>query len=202
MLNQKHSIMRRNGAPVIITSLDGGITETIAIIGRASKQFNSTLALEHYRRAHFLPNIDIKSGYLCYSIPANETYILVATYPDLIAGKICTNVSHMMICNSEISTKGDEMVADGRGNLKKVPIDKVSNLSVHAQLITQDLRMYDPGLHPDSKYLIYAPGVSISVLDKLKLRVLEWEESFKVVAVDYISFPGCALIQVTSETRV
>jgi hypothetical protein len=202
VVREKQAIVRREGVPVDIVDTDGVVASTRALIGRASKQFNSTLSLEHFRRGYFLPEVPVDNGYVCHNIPANEDYILVAVYPEMIRGKVATNASHMMVCNSTLDIMGDDIeTADDRGNITKEPQVKYSQLKCHTQVNSPDLKLYDTGLHPDTEYVIFAPGVQIAELDRIILTNGIQTLPLKVIQPDYISYPGVVVLQVKSETR-
>lgn len=202
MIREKHRIINRQGVSVDVISPANFITPTKALVGRATKQFNSTLALEHFRRGYFLPDVVIDGGYLVYNSVANEYYLTVAMYPEIIDGKLCTNVSHMMVCNSTLNIMGDDIeTADDRGNITKVPQVKASDLRVYTQVASGDLRLYDTGLHPDTEYVIYAPGISIALLDRVTMKDTVQSTPLKVLRTDYTSYPGVVVLEAKAETR-
>ena len=203
MIREKHRIINRQGVSVEVISPSNVITPTKALVGRATKQFNSTLALEHFRRGYFLPSITVDGGYLVHNLIANEYYLTVAMYPEIINGQLASNVSHMVVCNSTLDIMGDDIeTADDRGNITKTPQVKVTDLRVYTQAASGDLKLYETGLHPETEYVIFAPGMVIAPLDRVTLKDTVQTIPLKVIHTDYTSYPGVVVLQMKSETRV
>jgi hypothetical protein len=98
---------------------------------------------------------------------------------------------------------GDDIeTADDRGNIITVPQVKASDLKVYTQAVGGDLKLYDTGLHPDTEFIIYAPGISVNLLDRVTLKDTVQNTALKVLRTDYTSYSGVVVLQVKAETRV
>ncbi len=202
MIQGKRKIILKEGVPVeVISVLGGEVQTTIALVGRASKQFNNTASLESHRRGHFLPEITVDSGYIIHNLVTDDYYVVVSTYDEVIENQKAATVAHMVRSNGVIDVSGEVEVADENGNIKKLAQIKYADLRVYAQGITFDLMQYQLGFFADSKFILYAPGVDINILDRIVFKVGGRQIPLKVTTTDYISYPGLVLIQVHAETR-
>jgi hypothetical protein len=202
MIEEKRQIILSEGVPVELRKADGTTTDVTALIGRANRTANSsTLTLEAHRRAHFLPDVPVQSGDTVLHTLIGERYIVIADMDEVIDGQLAAHVVHMVICNTKVTISGITETVTPRGDIKKVDIVKAANLDAYTQAMSADLLQQNPGLFSDVEYVIYAPGIDITVLDKVSLSVGARQIPLKVTNVDYLSYPGLALIQVCSETR-
>ena len=64
---EKRKIILTEGIPIEITDTNNNKTNSIGLIGRASKQFMNSLSLEENRRGYFLPETKLDNGYLVHN---------------------------------------------------------------------------------------------------------------------------------------
>jgi hypothetical protein len=201
MIEEKRDIILTEGVPVDIVDFDGTVTPTLAIIGRASRQSSAVITLEAHRRGIFLPEIDLRSGSVVISTVTNERYLAVGLMKEQIGTEIASIISHMMLCNTKMSLSTLAQTVNSRGDVVKGDVAKYTDLDVFTQAISSELRQQNAGLLHDAEYLIYAPEIEASLLDKLTLTVGTRKTPLKVVNVDYVTYPGITLVQACSETR-
>lgn len=204
MINHKQQIVRKQGAPVILTAPDGTSIEAVALVGRASKQFNNTVSLESHRKAQLLPSTKCDSGYLLTNKVTGEKHVCVSTYNEVLDNKVAVIVTHMLKCNGNVNVSSETSTADGKGNIKKVFTQKHKDVPVYAQKVTAELRLLDPGLLPDVSYVIYSPPINVELMDNVDIFIPELSTpvgSFKVAAVDKVVYPGAVMVQLKTETR-
>lgn len=202
MIEEKRQIILDMGVPVQVKQTDGTLLhETKSLIGKATKQFFSEISLEYHRKGIFVPEVTVSNGVFVDNMVTNETYLVVATMPELIMSEVGSTIARLIECNSKVTIKGISETADQYGNITTEPVTKADLMPVHVEAITAELRQYDPGLHPNVQYRIYSPSIDLDVLDTVSLSVNGKTQKFKVEALDYISFQGIVLIDIASETR-
>lgn len=121
MFIEKTRLIKSQGHSVKIRDTNNGVTETKALIGRASAQFNSMISLESHRKAFFLPDIQIGAGYKVMCDSSDEQFIIVAVYPELVRDKKISSICHMLVCNAKLKLTKDAKTADTNGNIKVTP---------------------------------------------------------------------------------
>lgn len=201
MVNQKQKIIKSRGSDIILTDLNGDSFPARALIGRASEQFNNMLSLEAHRRAHFLPNTKVDSGYIVYDVTLQKQYICISTYRELIANKVSSVASHMLVCNSELTVGREEETADDRGRREKTSEVIKDHVKISLQINSQDLRLYLTGNHPDSEFIAFAQDFDVRLLDKIIVNNGLQSIPLRLVSFDRISYPGLVLLYLSSETR-
>lgn len=199
MVKTKQAIIKRQGVPVEILGTD---QHTIALIGRASKQFSNTVSLESHRRGFFLPEVVVDSGSLVRDGVIDETYLVVGAYKEVINRQIVSTVGHMLVCNALISVEGEIEDADEYGNIKKETVPKATDLPVYVQAVNADVRFSYPSLHSEAEKVIYCSLLDVDLLDKIYL-IDEGgsRQTFEAVAIDLFTFPGLSLLQVKADVR-
>lgn len=197
----KRDIILSEGVPVELTDMGGNNVQTIALLGRANKQFNSTVSLESHRRAQFLPDIEVDSGDIVLNTVTNERYIIVAAYNELIQAAVAAVIGHAILCNTKLTVSRMVEVVNARGDIVKTDTVQYEDIDVFTQAMTSEMRQQNPGLYVDAEFIIYAPAIDINSLDKISLLAGTRSTTLKVVDRDYISYPGLVLIQACTETR-
>lgn len=201
MLEEKRQIILDEGLSIQVLDHTGAVlANTKAIIGRASTQ-NFEMRLEHYRRMQFLPDAGATNGCIVRVISTNEDYLILATMNEVIHNQHVAVSAIAVSCNAELRVEGIQEKADKRGNISKIPVVKAERLKSHVQLLTADLKQYDPGLHQDAEYRIYAPLFDIDILDQVTMYINGKSVKLKVVAVYYTQFDGIVTLEVKTETR-
>lgn len=203
MITEKHRIIRRMGVTVDIISPDGDVMQSKILLGRASQVFSSNMEnIESHRRGQFLPETNIDNGYIVHNPITGEDYLVVSIYSDIINNTLSTKVSHMLVCNVSIDVMGDDIEeADDRGNIRRTPQVKYTDLKAYLEVVNMDVKQYDIGLHPDTEYLVYVSAKDISLLDRVIVTIGERKLPTKVVGTDYAKYPGILILQLSSETR-
>ncbi len=201
MINEKRQVILDEGVSVQVFDYVGTlIANTKALLGRASTQ-NFEMRLEHYRRMQFLPDVGVINGHIVKSSITSEYYLVLATMNEVIYGQRVSVSSIVVDCNIELKVEGIQEKADKNGNIAKVPVVKADKLKAHIAPLTADLKQYDPGLHSDAEFRIFAPAFDFNLLDKVTMVAGGKAALLKVVAVDYVRFDGIVSIDVKTETR-
>ena len=91
--------------------------------------------------------------------------------------------------------------SDIKGNIKRVFTNVFHQIHCHTEFVTAEVRQNAPGLREDAEYVMYLPAYDLKVLDKLELDSFGRILKLKVIAVDFVTFPGVAVVQATTETR-
>lgn len=202
MVNEKARIIKKLGISTTVKYPDGTTADVKCLVGRASTIFNSMLSLEAHRKGDFLIEDNVVGGCLITNTLSGETYLSVATYPATFQNMLLSRLSHMLVCNAKVSVQRYARQADDNGNVTTIPVDIVSGLDVYIQVVDQQMRQYDPGIHIDSEYVIYCPSVDLQSLDKVTLVGYDGKSiTLKAVTVDNLTYPGISYIQVMTETR-
>lgn len=197
-MSQKRKLILREGTDVDIVNNDGVVIQTKSLIGRATSQFSTPIALENERKGHFLPESKIDNGYIVINRVTGETHLTIAVYAEMFKGNILSNAVHMYKCNSVMTVGGLKSVADNRGNIRREFVSKYENKPIYLQQVSASLRQYDPGLHQDTEFIIFSSKVDVDALDTI---TLEDGSKLKVIACNNFVFKGVSRIQVKSETR-
>ncbi len=201
MLEDKKQIILDEGLPIEVQNYDGTIIcETRALFGRASTQ-NFETRLEHFRRMQFLPEVPVKNGNIIKNIMSGEYYLMVASMHEVIYEYNVAISAIVIACNATVKVEGIKEVGDSKGNIVKTPDLRVDNLKAYIVPCVSELKQYDPGLHPDADFRIYVPDCVFKILDTVTTVINDNIIKLKVVAVDYLSFPGVAILDVKTETR-
>jgi len=202
MIEIKREIIQEEGVPVSIFDKDMGFVEdTIALIGKATKQFASEISLESHRQGQFLPEVGVRNGLIIRNKVTNEDYIVIANYPEVIEQQVCTIITRMIVCNSKIRVGRLIEDADERGKITKGFKELYTNLSVYAEPLDSEVKQADPGKVPKSSYRIYAPDITVDIEDQILVDIGGQMMPFKLVGYDYLSFKGLTILDVTTETR-
>lgn len=201
MIQDKRDIILSEGVPVEVTDLAGNTVPTIALLGRASRQSNAIITLEAHRRGNFLPEIEVDSGDLVHNTIANENYLVVGQFKELIHSEVAAIVAHMVLCNTKLTVSSIGETVNERGDIVQVDLIKTDGLDVFVQYLNSSVRQQMPGLFLEAEYLIYAPAIDVELLDKVSLTAGARNLPLKVVHLDYITYPGVVLVQACTETR-
>jgi hypothetical protein len=199
----KSRLILHEGSPVRVTSARSGeVTETTALVGRATKQFDNTISLETNRRGHFLPQIQIENGDSVVHLVTGDNYLVIATMSEVMKATVVANIGHLYICNCSVSVLGVQESADNNGNRINMPVQKVEGQRAYIQTLNAQLKQYDVGLHPDAEYKLFLPRAPIDLMDRVMVTEDEVTIDMKVVATDFLSYKGLVVVQVKTETRV
>lgn len=218
-MHEKQKVIKREGTPVTITVSEsyindegvGGVdddgnliiepVDTTAVIGRATTQFDRILALESHRKGHFLPDVELKPGFMVRNNYAQEDYLIVATYPEIYRETVLCNVTQMVQLNCFIWVKREIKTVDVNGVAKKEITSIVNSRRCHLQSKIEDLKSYDVGINPNCTFVIYCSYFSASELDVVTIEYNGKILPVKVVSYDILSYSGIILLYLKSETR-
>lgn len=202
MIEEKRAIIEEEGLPVTVYDPHNDIEfQTTALLGKATRQFFSEISLESHRQAQFLPELPIKNGLTVVNNITNEKYLIVASYNEIIDSMKCSTVVRMILCNTVMSVFTMTEDADERGNIKKVPMIKYSDVNVYAEALGGDLKEKSPGIQYESKFKVYSPNIKIDYTDSIALMLDGENVLFKLTGKDTLTFKGVAMIDIVSETR-
>jgi hypothetical protein len=202
MIEIKREIILEEGVPVSVYERDTKLVEeTMALIGKATRQFASEISLESHRQGQFLPEVGIRNGLIIKNKVVDEDYIVVANYPEVIDQQLCTTIARMIVCNSKMTIGRLVEDADHRGKIIREFKEIYSNLSIYAEPLESEVRQMDPGKAPKSRYKIYAPSISLDIEDQIQIDVGGVMMPFKLTGYDYLTFKGLTLLEVVTETR-
>lgn len=205
MKDAKKAIILQEGVPVEVKDISLAtpiVIETKALLGKATKQFFSEISLEYHRKGQFIPELNINNGMIVSNIVTDEHYLIMANYKEFFQNQHISTITRMIECNSVATIEGIQKTADDFGNIRKGTVIKVKDLQVHVEAVSAELIQYNPGLHEEVEYRIYATAINdINVLDKVILDINGIKKEFKIKSLDFISFRGIVIIGVSSETR-
>lgn len=201
MIIEKKRLINANGHNIEIYDRLLNKQTTKALIGKASKQSDSLISMEAYRKAYTLPEIEIQPGYTVHCMTTDEYFVVVATYKELINNNIASTVCRMLQSNCTLSVSRDTKQPDDDGNIKLTMENIVSNVKTYIELGKQDIKQYNPGKNEDSVYEIYAPSFELELTDRLILTSGGINIPMKLVGTNYLSYLGLVVISAKSETR-
>lgn len=205
MKTAKARIIKKQGNDVQVTRYVSGspvMKETVALIGRMNKTLANMKQLESYKEGIFLPDMDIDSGDFVYNTSQSENYVVSAVYPEPFRNQTISLVTTLLKCNHLLNVKNMQKVADTRGNLKSELVTVYKAIPCFVEEVTNELRQTDAGIHPDTEYQVYTTALDIKETDQVSLRVRGAEDKFKVIALNYVTFPQMLVIQVSRDVRV
>jgi hypothetical protein len=144
----------------------------------------------------------VSGGCIVNNSLSGERLLAVAMYPETFKDIMLAMVSHMLVINGSVTLSKDVREADDYGNITTKPNNIVTNAPIYIEEVKHQLKQYDPGLHPDVEYLIYASAFEVVELDKLKVIVGGGRNlNLKVLFCDYATYPGIVVIQACTDTR-
>lgn len=203
--NYKSTIIRKYGTSVEVQRYEEGMPtrsiDTKALLGRATRSNTNMKTSESQKEGIFLPDFDIDAGDFVINKAHKEDYIVITTHQEYDGDRTLSMVTNMMKCNQKLTLKGNTKIADNRGNIKTVFGVKYENVPCYLEQVGSELRQYQPGLNPETEHLIYTTNLSMELTDQITVKYGKTELIFKVVGVDYISFPNLAAIEVAKDIR-
>lgn len=204
MKTAKARIIKMQGNDVQVKRYVSGIpvvTETKALIGRMNKTVTNMKQLESYKEGIFLPDSGVDSGDFVYNASQGENYVVSAVYPEPFKNTTISLVVNLLKCNHLLLVKNLDKVADARGNLKNELVTKYEGIPCFVEQVTNELKQMDSGILPETEYQIYTSALDIKETDQVSLHVRGAEDRFKVVALDYVTYPSMLVVQVCRDVR-
>lgn len=201
MIDTKREIILEEGIPVKVYDKEDLLCETVALVGKATKQFASEVSLESHRQGQFLPEVEIRNGLTIKNEIAGEDYLIIANYTEVIDRQLCATITRMVVCNSKMTVRRMVEEADDRGKITKSFKEIYSNLSVYVEPIDSDIKQLEPGKAPIFIYKVYAPNILLDIEDQILIDVNGVKTPFKLTGYDYLTFPGLTILGIITETR-
>jgi hypothetical protein len=202
--NAKARIIKRQGNDVEVTRYVSGspITySTKALIGRMNKQVTNMKQLESFKEGIFFPDSGIDGGDFVYNPAQDENYVVSGTHPEPYKNETISIVVNLLKCNHLLTVRSLQKVADTRGNSKNVLVDTYTGVPCFLEQVTNELRQMDAGIHPDTEYRIYTSAIDVKETDQVSVFIRAKEETFKVIALDYVTFPKMLIMEVCRDVR-
>lgn len=205
MKSYKSNIIRKYGTDVTVQRYLGDAvttsTDTRVLLGRATRTNTNLETSESQKEGIFLPDFDVDGGDFVINSKHNEEYVVVTTHQEYDGNLVLSIVTNLMKCNHKLTLNGNTKVADDRGNLKTVFGSKYENVPCYLEHVSSKLRQFMPGLSPDTEHLIYTTDLNIELIDQIVIGIGQRKSVFKVVALDYTSFPNLVVIEVSQDVR-
>lgn len=202
MVEDKIGLILDYGVPTILRDRRGVIvSETNTLIGKATKSTLTEISLEYHRMCQFVPTTPLTNGMHIENKVTGETYLSVAQMKEVVDGEVCALISRAVICNNVMSVYKFAESADANGDWKRGRVDKHINVPIHISKSVYSLEMTQIGALVQSEFQILAPSVDIDTLDSIDLIVLGKPVKYKIVTVDYVTYPDLCVISVNMDTR-
>lgn len=202
MVNEKERMIKKLGLSATIMYKDNTKKDTLCFVSKTAGASRSLAALESHRKGDFIYSDNVTSGCIVHNNVSLETYIVVAIFNSVFKDKVLSTTTHMLAVNATMSVDRDVNAADKSGNIKKTVQNIVTDQPVFVATVTQELRQTLIGLFPNTDYVIYAPWLDLKIIDRITLTSMGVPTKMKLENLDHTSYPGCLLIQVSTETRV
>jgi len=200
----KARIIKTQGTDVQVTRYMSGVPvtfETKALLGRMNKQVTNMKQLESFKEGIFLPDSGVDGGDFVYNLAQGENYVVSATHLEPYRNSTISIVATMLKCNHLMTVKSLQKVADTRGNLKTELVTTYTGIPCFLEQVTNELRQIDAGIHPDTEYRIYTSALDIKETDQVTIHIHAKEEAFKVIALDFVTFPKMLVMEVSRDVR-
>ena len=202
MVEDKIELITEFGVPVEVRDSNLNLMEeTIALVGKASTGNITETSLEYHRIGQFIPGTNVEVGNLVENKITKATYLVLAHMPEVVDNEICAIIARFAECNSSMSVYNFEEDADENGNIYNSRVDKLVHLPVYVKNTVLDLSGTSVGSLPTADITIIAPSVDIDILDTIEVDLVNRIEKLKVKSIDYISYPGLCILNVSIDTR-
>jgi hypothetical protein len=205
MKSTKTKFIKKYGSKVTVKNWAAGVfTEpkpTHALLGRGNRTNSNMKLLQTLREGIFPAEADIDSGYFVENVTQRETYIVGGTLLEYGINETLSIVANLLICNGLMTLKGQKKVADTRGNMKTEFVVTCADLPCSFTEVSNDLRVADAGILPETEYMVYSTLVDVIETDQLILTVNGKNESFKILSKDYVTFPNMVVLQASRDIR-
>lgn len=176
--------------------------DTIAVIGRTKS--TSDFAWESKRQGSFLADFGVSGGALVENSIASESYLVQTVYPEFVNGEVVAKVAQMLKINATVSILRLTNTYDTYGNIiGTVWADTTTGTTLtpvksFAEWISAGMRQTDPGLLATTVIRLYVQSTAvIALLDRVTLG----GKSYQVDAIDLLSSPGLAIVQLSQDNR-
>jgi hypothetical protein len=177
---------------------------TKAVIGRVGRK-TSASAWENERQGSFLPDITVPGGALVENAVTGESYLARSVYPEVVDGDVVAKLTQMLKINATTNILRLTNTYDAYGNVTgnawldtATGTDVLTPVKAFAEWISAAMRQTDPGLLATTIIRLYVQATAvIALLD----RVMLGGKAYQVDAIDLLSSPGLAVVQLSGDTR-
>lgn len=204
MKRTKARIIKSQGNDVTVTRYVNGVPmefETKALIGRMNRSVTNMKQLESFKEGIFLPDSGVDSGDFVYNHAQDENYVVSGTHFEPFRNTTISIVTNLLKCNHLLTVKSLKKVADSRGNLRNELVTVFQGIPCFVEKVTSELRQLDSGIHPDTEYRVYTTALTLKETDQIVLVINGHENTFKVTATDYDTFPKMLVLEICSDVR-
>lgn len=176
--------------------------DTVAVIGRTKR--TSDFDWESKRQGGFLADFNVPGGALVENPTVSESYLVLTVYPEFVSGEVIAKVAQMLKINATVNVLRLTETYDDYGNVTgSVWLDtttgsELTPIKAFAEFINASMRQADPGLLASTVIRLYVQATAvIELLD----RVMLGGKSYQVDAIELISSPGLAIVQLSQDNR-
>lgn len=203
--NYKSTIVKKYGTDVEVRRYqedsEAQIVATRVLLGRSTRTNTNLKASENQKEGIFLPDFDVDAGDFVVNPAHQEEYVVVTTHKEYDGNNTLSIVTNLMKCSHKMTLMGNTQIVDNRGNIKTTFGEKYADIPCYLEQVSSQLRQYEPGLSPDTEHVIYTTDLDMELTDQIVVSFGKREIHFKVVSLDYTSFPNLVVIEVARDIR-
>lgn len=179
-------------------------TATKAVIGRVGRK-TSASAWENERQGSLLPDVTVPGGALVENTVTDESYLARSIYPEVVDGDVVAKLTQMLKINATANILRLTNTYDTYGNVTgnawldtTTGTDELTLVKGFAEWISAAMRQTDPGLLATTVIRLYIQATMvIAQLD----RVMLGGKAYQVDAIELLSSPGLAVVQLSGDNR-
>lgn len=161
---------------------------------RCTKSSRDLGSREAYWEGLILSNATLISGEIL-TIETNK-YLVQSTNIDVASGEC---IFFAAISNATLTHKRLVETIDGSNNVIQQWQDINTNIYGYGEIVTYQLRQYDPGLLPQTRYIFQVPkSINVVELDRITYN----DNNYKVESIDSIGLVGVVRIQLSTDIRL
>lgn len=118
--DEKRQLILDEGVPVEVHDHIGTLLHTTkALIGKATRQSMSEVSHEAHRKAHFIPELNIRNGLIVTNTVTQDKYLTLANMVEVYGTELVSTISRMVETNSSITVTGYVETADENGDITR-----------------------------------------------------------------------------------
>lgn len=162
-------------------------------IKRSSRAVYNIGLREGYWEGLVLAETELQSGEIL--IIGNDRFLVQSVNADYASTE---HAFFAAKCNAVIQHKREEETLDDNNNLVKDWVTKNANVDAYGEIVTYQLRQYDPGLLEQTRYIFQVPkSIGVIELD----RIVYNGSNYQVVSIDDVALKGVVRIQLAVDLR-
>lgn len=162
-------------------------------IKRSSRAVYNIGLRESYWEGLVLAETELQSGEIL--IIGNDRFLVQSVNADYASTE---HAFFAAKCNAVIQHKREEETLDDNNNLVKDWVTKNANVDAYGEIVTYQLRQYDPGLLEQTRYIFQVPkSIGVIELD----RIVYNGSNYQVVSIDDVALKGVVRIQLAVDLR-